>query len=211
MPQCELKIDDVPFLSFITSWISGVDKYQQDNSLPVARSVDRVPRSASRKTSSGLLARLRSHSYYYISPMLAVLGMFCAIALLIYQAGWTVSAISSRMQYGAERAVVSSTIFASSPSAKTLETGALSKYLQLSNGTTFASKALKRSIPVVPYIDAVPMQQSLYQYDGLGDSGTMLLPLVCLQSCRHSVFEYNMRPYAYSCSGPVLCFSCLKR
>ncbi|KAJ9100544.1 hypothetical protein QFC21_003587 [Naganishia friedmannii] len=153
---------------------------QQDNSLPVARNYNRYRRSATREKRSGFLFRLSSYSYDYLSPTIAVLGMLGAIALLIYQTGWTVSAISSRIRDGIGQPGLTdgSTATTSQPRLpRAIDATAASIHWPSSPDTTFANKRFKRIIPVEPLVDAIELQQP-YQYEALDDTGTMLQPLI---------------------------------
>lgn len=184
MPQCNLKIDDRSFLNWLTSRISGNDKYQEDNSLPDARD-NRSRRSAARGTRPGSTIEWNRFSYDYLSPTLAIVGILCAISLLIYQAGWTISAITDRIRDDAGQPALTygNTATLSQPSPRTIDTEALSRNWPFLKETTFASKHSRRSISEVQYVDTVEGHQPS-QGQAPDESGTMVQPLVCLRLVR---------------------------
>lgn len=93
MPQCSLQTDDVDSIDWLTSRLSGIDT--TDPSLPLTRPSPRT--NGKRKTYKRTL-NVRGLAYNYVSPFLALAGSVLALALLLYQAGWTVKAIAGRIQ-----------------------------------------------------------------------------------------------------------------
>jgi hypothetical protein len=93
VPQCSLQTDDVDSIDWLTSRLSGIDA--ADLSLPLTRP---NPRTNGKRKTSRRTYNPRELAYNHVSPVLALIGSVLALALLLYQAGWTVRAIAGRIQ-----------------------------------------------------------------------------------------------------------------
>lgn len=94
IPQCSLQLDDPDSISWITNRLTARASTSHSEGLPSTRPDRRNGTvDSARSSKSGIVATLRHYSYFYVSPVVAIVGGVLAISLLCYQAGWTVDTI----------------------------------------------------------------------------------------------------------------------
>jgi hypothetical protein len=184
IPQCSLQLDDADSIAWIAHRLAGTGDVNTAV-LPFTGPVVRNRRTEARTSSKpGVGATLRYYSYYYLSPVVAVIGSVLAISLLLYQAGWTVNAIRlrvldpTRRPIGAQWNGAYEAHGASTRVSMTRSIQALRRRDGNSLLSAVASSRRGLESSSVQAGEAVVQEQSTDPTD----SGSVLQPLVCTSS-----------------------------
>jgi hypothetical protein len=173
IPQCSIQLDDPDSIAWIANRLTGTERDPNTAVLPLTSARRNGIAHSSRSTKSGIAASLRHYSYFYVSPLVAVVGGVLAISVLCYQAGWTVHAIVSRVQ---ELAAASGTD-AKEVSASSSMGSSISHYEKRNQtGFSLTPSSWKRDIGHSP--EAADGTRALRKYSS-NDRESVLQPLVC--------------------------------